>query len=378
LRILVVTQDFPPITGGIQSYMGDLCEHLRPRCESLAVVAPGGAKEARTDSVKPFPVCRIPIHSSWLVAPLLARLPGLVERFDATHVIYAQWFPAIAGIRLPKTIHQTAIVHGRELLNHPLGSLGLRLAAPVLRRMDAVIPNSFATAALVPGAVGTDRIHVVHPGVDAARHAPPAAEDLARFLERQNLTADVPLVTTLARLVPRKGIDTLIASMHLLRKTRPTATLLVGGSGPDLDRLGTLAKDAGLGDAVRFVGRIPAEDMSAFFACGVFALLSRQTERDVEGFGMVLVEAQACGAPVVAARSGGMPEAVGPGAGRVVAPDSPTETSRILAELLGDPEKRVHMGIQGRAFAKTLSWETRADAFVEILGRVGLTAFSPA
>jgi len=367
VKILVVTQDFPPLTGGIQSYMGSLCEHLRARCEALSVVAPGSRREALTDSVRPFPVQRIGVHSSWLVAPLTLRLPRIVARTGATHVLYAQWFPAVAGIRLQKSVHQSCIVHGRELLNHPLGPLGLRLAAPTLRRMDAVIPNSFATAGLLPSGIDPRRVHVVHPGVDSSRLAPPTAEDVARFRQRQELAPDAPVVTTLARLVPRKGIDTLISTMGVLRAGHPRAKLLIGGSGPDRERLERLVAESGLGDAVRFVGRIPSEDMGAFFAGGVFALLSRQTSKDVEGFGMVLAEAQACGAPVVAARSGGMPEAVGEGAGVVVAPDSPEETARVIAELFDNPDRRAAMGIQGRAFARGLSWESRADAFVSIL-----------
>jgi phosphatidylinositol alpha-1,6-mannosyltransferase len=369
VKILVVTQDFPPLTGGIQSYMGCLSEHLVPRCASLSVVAPGGPKEAQTDSDRPFGVQRIRIHSSWLVAPMILRLPELVARTGATHVIYAQWFPALAGIRLAKSVHQTAIVHGRELLNHPLGAIGLGLAGPVLRRMHAVVPNSRATADLLPGGIDPSRVHVVHPGVDSTRLHPPSPEDIARFCQRQELAPGAPVVTTLARLVPRKGIDTLVASIGILRASHPDAKLLIGGSGPDRERLEKLVAESGLQEAVRFVGRIPSEDMGAFFACGVFALLSRQTARDLEGFGMVLAEAQSCGAPVVAARSGGMPEAVGEGAGIVVPPDSPSEAAKAIAELFDSPVRRTEMGLLGRAFAQGLSWESRADAFARILSK---------
>ncbi len=367
MRILVVTQDFPPRTGGIQNFMGSLCEHLQPRCESLSVVAPGSRLEAATDTGRPFAVQRIAIHSSWMVLPMLAILPRLVRETRATHVLFAQWFPALAGIRLPKGVRQISVAYGRELLNHPLGQTGLALCGPVLRRMDAVFPITSATAALLPNGIDPSRIHVVFPGVDCSKLAPPTAEEIAQFRSRQKLSPEVKIVTTLARLVPRKGIDTLIETMSLLAKNGPECVLLVGGSGPDLPRLQQLVTKFGLKGSVRFVGRLPKEDMPAFFACGVFALLSRQTTRDVEGFGMVLTEAQACGAVVLAANSGGIPEAVGPGGGLIVEPDSPTQAAEALRRLFSDPDLRQKMGIQGRRFAQSLSWESRAEAFYSIL-----------
>lgn len=367
VRILVVTQDFPPLTGGIQTYLGRLCDHLAPMCEHLSVVAPSCPGQRETDVALPYPVHRIRFHSSWLVVPLAFRLRQLVRTHRISHVLYAQWFPALAGGLLSAEIKQAAIVHGRELLNHPMGTVGLAFSSPVLRRMDAIFPNSAATAALLPDRLDPDRIHVVHPGVDCRNLTPPTPADLARFRERQNVSPEAPMVTTLARLVPRKGIDTLIRSVALLKHGMPDIRLLVGGSGPDLPRLQRMAHQAGVAEAVRFVGRIPSEDMSAFFACGVFALLSRQTARDVEGFGMVLTEAQACHAPVLAARSGGMPEAIGEGAGLVVDPDSPDQAASVLEALLMDPDRRGAMGLAGRRFAESLSWESRAGIFASVL-----------
>ena len=124
---------------------------------------------------------------------------------------------------------------------------------------------------------------------------------------------------------------------------------------------------ADLTRSVQFVGRVPSEDMPSFFRAGVFALLSRQTAKDVEGFGMVLAEAQACGAPVLAARSGGMPEAVGKDAGIIVEPDSPNQAAQGLIRLFADPETRSAMGIEGRVFAESLSWEGRAEKVASIL-----------
>jgi phosphatidyl-myo-inositol dimannoside synthase len=370
VRLLVITQDFPPLTGGIQSFMGRLCDHLAPLCESLGVVAPGGKQEAAADALLPFRVHRIPIHSSWLVLPLALRLPSLVKSERASHILYAQWFPAMAGQRVNPDVKQAAIVHGRELLNHPLGKVGLAFSKSVLQRMDALFPNSHATAKLLPIGIRPERIHVIHPGVDCRKLFPPSLADLARFRARWQIPLDAPLITTLARLVPRKGVDTLIQTVAVLISRLPNIRLLVGGSGPDLPRLQKLVTEAGLSQSIQFVGKVPNEAMSAFFGAGVFALLSRQTKSDVEGFGMVLTEAQACGAPVLAARSGGMPEAVGEGAGLIVDPDAPEQAAAALEALLLDGKRRHSMGILGRQFAQSLGWESRAEAFASVLRQI--------
>lgn len=367
MRLLLVTQDFPPETGGIQSYMGNLARAIAPSCEDFAVVAPTSSKSSpEHDASFGFPVQRIAIHSSWLVLPLLARLRGIARAHGSTHVLYAQWFPALAGRLLPTSVKQAVIVHGRELLRHPLGSAGLALAGPTLARMDAVIPNSRHTASLLPPAVASDRVHVVHPGVDAVRFAPPSPESVASLRVRLGIAPDAPVVSCLTRLVPRKGVDTLVDSARILRERVPNAVVLIGGSGPDRPRIEDRIRQSGAGDAIRLVGRVPDEDLSAFLSLGVFALLSREEPRDVEGFGMVLAEAQSCGAPVVAARSGGMPEAVGPGAGTVVPPDDPSAAADAFVELL-NPERRAACAQAGIAHAATLGWDSRAREIADIL-----------
>lgn len=367
MRLLLVSQDFPPETGGIQSYMGHLARHLQGLCETLTVVAPcSGKGDAAFDARLSFPVRRVRIHSSWLVLPLLARLPRLVRETGSTHVLYAQWFPALAGARLPGSVRQATVVHGRELLNHPLGAAGLRLAAPVLRRLDAVIPNSRHTAGLLPDSVHPRRVHVVFPGVDASVFGPPAPETSEALRRRLGIDRDTPVVTCLTRLVPRKGVDTLIASATHLRARHPDVRILVGGGGPDRERLEHLIRQADLGNTVRLLGRIADADLPSFLSLGVFALLSRQEARDVEGFGMVLAEAQACGAPVVAARSGGMPEAVGPGAGLIVPPDDPRAAAEAFHALF-DPVLAADCSRNGRAHAATLDWPSRARAIAEVL-----------
>lgn len=368
VRLAIVTQDFPPETGGIQTYVGRLAEHIHPLCEHLVVVAPDHPAATLVDPSLPFALERNRIHSSWLVLGLAGRLRRILKRHGITHVLYAQWFPAMAPTK--EGIVRATLVHGRELLRHPLGSIGLGFAPRTFKAMDLVLPNSRATASLLPSGIDPARIRVVHPGVDLDRFRPPSPAEGLALRQRLGIGPETPVVTTLARLVERKGIDTLLRSMKDLSKRHPEVRLLIGGTGPDRRRLESIVREENLEECATFCGKIPDEDLPSFLSMGVFALLSRQTPRDVEGFGMVLAEAQACGGAVVAARSGGMPEAVGSGAGSIVAVDSPEAAADALWNYLGDPAKAREASARGVAFARTLSWESRAREIFQALQSV--------
>jgi phosphatidyl-myo-inositol dimannoside synthase len=197
--------------------------------------------------------------------------------------------------------------HGRELLLRPVARLRLaqRLydvaRRRVLRGADGIFAVSRYTAGLARG-LGVDpgRIHVVPNGVDAARlDLPDAAERSRRFRERHGLVGR-PCFVTVARLQPHKGIDTGIAALPALRRHVPGATYVVVGDGPDAERLRGLAAQLGVSESVRMLGRVSDDDVvDALLACDAFALLSRETASDVEGFGLVLLEAGACGKPVL-------------------------------------------------------------------------------
>lgn len=365
VRLAIVTQDFPPETGGIQTYVGRLAEHIHPLCEHLVVVAPDHPAATLVDPSLPFAVERLRIHSSWLVLALAARLRRILKRHGITHILYAQWFPAMAPTK--HGIVRATLVHGRELLRHPLGSMGLRFASRTLEAMDLVLPNSRATASLLPSGIEPAKIRVVHPGVDLDKFRPPSTDQRLSLRQRLGIAPETPVVTTLARLVERKGIDTLLRSMKILAKDHPDVRLLIGGTGPDRRRLESIVREGDLEKCATFCGKIPDEELPSFLSLGVFALLSRQTPRDVEGFGMVLAEAQACGGVVVAARSGGMPEAVGPGAGSIVEENSPESAAEALSSYLDDHAKSLEASARGVVFAQRLSWESRAREIFQAL-----------
>jgi len=197
---------------------------------------------------------------------------------------------------------------------------------------------------------------VVPPGVDAERFTPLDDEERAKARAGFGLPIDAPVITCVSRLVPRKGIDSLVRAAGRLVLELPDLVVAIAGSGRERARLERLA--ASTGAPVRFLGRVPDDGLPGLYGCGdVFAMLCRTRwgGLEQEGFGIVFVEAAAAGVPQVAGASGGSADAVAHGETGLVVGD-PTDVAAVadaLRELLRDPARRRSMGIAGRRRAKT-------------------------
>lgn len=366
MKLLIVTQDFPPLHGGIQTYMGALAAQFATEVEELHVLAPQEEGAQAWDAQQNFQVHRVAMPSSFLVAGLWPKLGSLIRAKGIEAVLFAQWFPALAMPRI-QGVRVGVIAHGREYLNHPLGALGLKLMPWALNKADVIIPNSNRTALLVPAAF-KHKIRVVHPGVDSRKFSPASPDQILALKHKWGLDPQGQYLTVLTRLVPRKGIDTLIQTFNLLAPKHPQLQLLIGGKGPDLERLQQLHQASPYADRIRFLGRIEDEDLNAFYGMGLFCLLSREEKKDIEGFGLVLAEAASCGAAVVCARSGGMPEAVlEHQSALVVPPMDPHSSAEQISTLLEDPQRLQDYQRQGREFALKLSWEKCAQQILQSL-----------
>lgn len=380
MKLLVVSQDFPPRIGGIQTYTLELARRLAAWCERLEVIAPHAPDCEALDATLPFFVHRVKSSSDWLLA---RGAPSIVTRaragrYDAA--FFAQWTTAISALPARRTGFPRKVfvaAHGRELLLRPAERVRVAqqgydsLRRWVLGSADGIFAVSHYTAGLCRD-LGVDpaRVHVVPNGVDAARFdVADAPERIARFREKHGLV-DVPCYCTVARMVRHKGVDTGIAALPQLRQHVPDATYVVVGSGPDLRRLRHLARHHGVEDAVRFLGRVSDEEVvDALLACDAFALLSREASPNVEGFGLVLLEAGACGRPVVGARSGGIVDAVADGeSGHLVEPDDVPGTAKALASILSDSAHAKRLGAGGRHRAsQVLTWDRAARAIYDTI-----------
>lgn len=363
-RVLLVTNDFPPRRGGIQSYLVDLVRRLAAAGEhTLTVYAPqwkdADAFDAQTDGY------RVVRHPGTLMLPVPsvdARMRQLIAENDVDTV----WFGAAAPLAL---LAQRARQAGaRRVLasthGHEVGWSMLPGARSVLRRIgessDVVTYVSRYTRGRFAAAFGP-RAALEHlpPGVETERFRPQPARR-AEMRNRYGL-GERPTVLCLSRLVPRKGQDMLIRALPAIRQRVDGAALVIVGGGPYLDTLRGLAHRCGVTDHVTFTGGVPFAELPAHHAMAdVFAMpcRTRGAGLDVEGLGIVFLEASATGVPVVAGSSGGAPETVQHNkTGMVVDGTSVQQIADTVGELLADPARAAAMGAAGREWV-TAQWRS--------------------
>ncbi|HJQ01350.1 MAG TPA: glycosyltransferase family 4 protein [Jatrophihabitans sp.] len=369
-RLLVVTNDFPPRQGGIQTFLYELLRRLPP--EQLAVYASGYPGSAAFDAQLSFPVRR---HPTGLLVPAPAarrRVLRTRAEFGATSI----WFGAAAPLglladplRAAGAERLVATTHG-----HEVGWALLPGARQLLRRIatgvDVLTYLGEYTRRRLAAVVG-DRCELrrLTPGVDLDTFNPTVSG--AGVRERYRLT-DRPVVVCVSRLVPRKGQDVLIRALPAVRDQVPGACLLIVGGGSYQQRLRQLAERAGVADDVVFTGPVRYPELPQHFAAGdVFAMpcRTRRFGLDVEGLGMVFLEASATGLPVLAGDSGGAPDAVRDGVtGEVVAGGKVATVADRLIALLSDRPRAEAMGRAGRQWVEQAwRWDSSADRVAELL-----------
>ncbi|MFJ4750108.1 glycosyltransferase family 4 protein [Streptomyces albogriseolus] len=378
-KTLIVTNDFPPRPGGIQAFLHNMALRLDP--ERVVVYAStwkrtreGVEATAAFDAEQPFTVVR---DRTTMLLPTPAatrRAVGLLREHGCTSV----WFGAAAplGLMAPALRRAgaeriVATTHG-----HEAGWAQLPAARQLLRRIgestDTITylgeyTRSRIARALTPEAAA--RMVRLPPGVDEKTFHPGSGGDEVRA--RLGLT-DRPVVVCVSRLVPRKGQDTLIRAMPAILAAEPDAVLLIVGGGPYEKDLRRLAADTGVAASVRFTGAVPWSELPAHYGAGdVFAMpcRTRRGGLDVEGLGIVYLEASATGLPVVAGDSGGAPDAVLDGeTGWVVRGDAPAETAERVIALLSDEELRRSMGRRGREWVEEKwRWDLLVDELKTLL-----------
>jgi len=368
-RVLVVTNDFPPRVGGVQQYVWNLTSRLPP--DRVAVLAPNRPGWRAHDAEQAFAVHRWPSSFLWPTPDLTGRIRSLVRQHRSDVVLFGHGFPLpLAAGGLDHATPYVALTHGAEvwLARTPALASAMRRGLAGAREVTAV---SASTARSIRGLLspGTP-LTVVHPGVDEKRFSP--GVDGAAVRHRHDL-GDRPVVLCVSRLVPRKGQDVLIRALPMIHKLVPEAALLLAGGGPHLASLRELAMGSQPGSVV-FVGEVPDAELPTYYAaCNVFAMpcRSRWGGLEVEGFGIVFLEAAAAGKPVVAGRSGGAEEAVADEVtGLLVEGREPKAVALAVTRLLLGEAVSRQMGERGRARVEAeFTWDRQADRLAEILRR---------
>ena len=352
-RHVLVTNDFPPKVGGIQSYLWELWRRLPADAVRVHTTPHAGADEF--DAAQPFPVTRSREPVLLPTRMVSHRVERLADDHGAELVV---WDPALpVGHAAPRGDRPYAVVlHGAEV-TVPGRLPGTRqLLGRVLRGASLIICAGHYPAAEAERAAGCPLPTViVPPGVDTDRFRPLDVSERAAVRRELDLPVDAPLVVSVSRLVPRKGMDTLIRAARRLADRMPDAVVAIAGSGRDRARLEGLVSSTGA--PVRLLGRVPDELLPGLYGAGdVFSMVCRNRwgGLEQEGFGIVFVEAAAAGVPAVAGDSGGSAEAVSDGeTGLVVRrPGGPDRVAEALVDLLGDAPRRLAMGRRARERAE--------------------------
>jgi phosphatidylinositol alpha-1,6-mannosyltransferase len=348
-----VTNDFPPDRGGIQRMMSRLAQEFAKLEHRVCVVAPRLKGSEAYDKGQTFRVFRYPGKSRAVsFAAMIAYVLTARITSNKPLTIASMWFPAgLAACLLPRFIRGrlTVFAHGSEIAP-ARGGARRRLMLFVFERADVIVANSSFTRDLLVAAGVTRPVCVVNPGMDAEA-IPPA----------RSLT---PTVLSVGRLIARKGFDMMLAALPAILERYPALRYEIIGSGPQRSELETLARRLNVEANVTFRGSVNDDELrDAYARAWIFALPVRAIRNDVEGFGMVYLEAALAELPVIGGRSSGAEDAIVPDeTGLLVDGTSSEQIASAVLCLLADPEKARRLGIRGRDRALGhFTWKRSAE-----------------
>jgi phosphatidylinositol alpha-1,6-mannosyltransferase len=379
MSTLLVSEIFPPRTGGSGRWLWEIYRRL-PR-EGVVIAAGQDARQEEFDATHDRNISRLPLAMSQWGLRSAIGLRGYVRTARAVRALLTQH--NVACIHCAKCLPEGWIawmlkaryripymcyVHGEEV-NVAEGSRELAwMVRRVLSGASFIVANSQNSARLlsIRWNVPERKIRVMTPGVDTNRFVPASADEQRRVLLGWS---GRKVVLTVGRLQLRKGQDMMIRALPAIRRAVPNVLYVIVGDGDERARLKQLAVDEGVQECVQFRGE-PADNelIDCYQQCDLFVLANRQVGQDIEGFGMVLIEAQACGKPVVAGASGGTAETMQvPETGRIVNCDHPEKLAQTVAALLADDSLRAVMSQSARSWATShFDWQALSQQALEI------------
>ncbi len=377
MRILWVTGNYRPQLGGLENYVARMVEALAPRVDLglLTEIRQGPAPAGCVAHLRVSPIT-YPESPGELrgagraIARAVADFaPAIVHLSNASVAVYRAC--------LPRALPVVATVHGNDLTAPWQRTPGRDTVEAIVAGLDAcerVLPVSHHTAGLVRRSGVRAPSTVIWPGCDAAFFRPDAAGDAA-VRARHRVPPGVPMVLTVARLVPRKGHDVILQA--IARMPYPVHWVVVG-QGPRRAALERAAAASPAGGRVTFTGRVADADLLDLYrACDVFAMIPEERSAggrlDSEGFGLVFLEAGACGKPVVGSSAAGCRDAIAEGeSGILVPPRDPAALVAALRRVLEDRAFARALGEGGRRRAEASGWAAAAERVVEVYRNVAI------
>jgi phosphatidylinositol alpha-1,6-mannosyltransferase len=371
MRTLLLSENFPPHVGGSGRWFWEIYRRLPP--EQYAIAAGEHSEQASFDRGHDLNVVRCPLRMrewgvrSWeglrayLRAVLLLRRLVRTRKIGMVHCgrCLPEGVMALA-LRVSLRVPYLCFVHGEDIGTAANSREHALLVNRVLRGASCCIANSQNTARLLHDnwRIPSVCIQVLNPGVNT-KYFVPAPRDQA---VRHGLGwHDRRVVLTVGRLQRRKGQDMLIRALPAIREHIPDVLYSIVGDGEEREALQQLAIECDVASHVQFLDKVcDAKLLACYQQCDLFALPNREIEGDIEGFGMVLVEAQSCGKPVLAGRSGGTAETMSMGlSGEIVDCETPAPLARLVIHLLNDAQLLQTMGRQARRWVvEHFDWDT--------------------
>ena len=367
--ILLVTNDFGPRAGGIETFVIGLLERI-PRGEVVVYTSSQENSESFDRKWSDQYGVEVIRDKSKILLPT-PRVISNLKKVIRTRKLNKVWFGAAAPLafsarwlRKSGAEHIVALTHGHEVWWSKVWPFSW-VMKEIARSIDvATYLGDFTRSAIAPRFSDPKKLIKIAPGIDTEHFKPRDTEELRRTLG----LADRPTIISVGRLVHRKGQDRLLEALPRIVERFPNVTLIFVGEGPHRDHLDSLVKRFKLERNVLFIGRIQYAELPEYIALGdVFAMPSRSRlfGLEVEGLGIVYLEASACGIPVVGGASGGAPDAVRHGeTGYVVDGNDVGEISERIIQLLEDKYLRESMGSAGRQWAvEEWGWQRWSEAF---------------
>lgn len=381
MDLAIITQDFPPELGGLQTLAAEHAKRFNKKCTNFFVIAPDKPAAHQFDENLSYPVHRIKTSNTFLGIKAIPTAPTLFKKHSVRNTFHIQWhtLPISIYARRKGLIDNIFVsVQGRDMLFNPFYSIpGLRQGYEIYKRkllaqVDLFFPASHYMADLLhQHGVEDDRIKVTINATDPKKFHP---EDTQEARQAIGFKGNKMLLT-ISRLVSKKGIDTTIKAFAKVQKDHPNSQYVIVGDGKQKEELQQLALNLGIDDSVQFVGPVAHDhpDLIHYYnACDVFAHPSKTEKFNVEGFGIVFLEANACAKPVIGSLSGGIPTAVIDGeTGILVEERNPKALAEAINKLFENPDLADQMGKKGRQRVEnTANWDVQNKRLETIMNEM--------
>jgi phosphatidylinositol alpha-1,6-mannosyltransferase len=371
MHTLVLTEHFLPSMGGSINWL--INTYSRYQSNEVVLVSSKQEGDFLVDKTLPFPVERIPMTmTDWdpTIPMSLYRYIQIVRdvrkyyfKYRVEQIHCAKVLPEGLVAWCLNCIQKVPYIlyaHGEEIKTGMTSRKFWWLIPKIYNHAELIIANSKNTKSLLEEiGVSSEKIHIIHPGVDV--HVFNVGKNSGEIIRQQLNIGDSPILLTVGRLQRRKGHDMVIKALPYVRQKVPEVKYIIVGQGEEFANLRQLIADVGVSESVMMVGHVSDQELPSYYAaCDIFVMPNRDIDGDIEGFGMVYLEAAAAGKPVIGGKSGGTQDAILEGiAGLRVDGNSLSDISAAILTFLLDPDKSRQMGESGRRWVeREFAWES--------------------